>query len=558
MQRIPNPGSDLAVILRVYREIHQVLGEYLSFGLDDISRAMVLKNNVTSQGAIGDEALLRSTRDDRSRDPIYNQSKMYAEIFRTFGWIQSTSSKLTYSFSLLGEYVALSKDPTPLFKECLLGIAYPNEILGVKSEQIVRVIGGIVLAMDKLGKISRDEVIAGPMSIMDDSDQVAFKKMINELSKCREQVGTLDAKINEIAVVRNISRSPTMENYTRIPLASLIWSGWGEKIGRKYIHITESGALVARKMRDSVDFRLSDFNQLQDAVKPSFIRWTFYSMLKRAGYDLAPVSEIISSAKLTLFANKIKIDKEIYFSPFQQLSRETLAVWTPELIEQFHINEKLINRANIENAVSIRVKKVMPRLIFSFSDLTLDLTGPVAQLYSEIQAVISTSSDSELVITTIVNRYKNKNKDIFYPLIANLFTLLGFDCRLSRGGQNYERADAIIIDPVQSIPIEIKSPGEESEISVKGIRQALENKIIFLSRKSYPTDRECTSLVVGFNPPNQRSEVHELIEDIWHAFGVRIGVIDFHSLVTMAVKAVSSGNKIHIKDFSLLRGVIRV
>jgi hypothetical protein len=546
MQRIPNPVSDLNIILRVYREIYEVLAGLQSFGLDDISRAMISKNNVTSQGAIGSEALARSTRDDRSRDPIYNQSKAYAELFRTFGWIQSTSTRLTYSFSLLGEYVALSNDPAALLRECLLGIAYPNEVLGVQSEQVVRVIGGILLTMDELSKISRDEVIAGPMSIQDDSNRATFKKMITEISKCREKIGALDAMIDEIAMRRQISKSPTMENYTRIPMASLLWSGWGERIGRKYIKITKAGSCVASRMRESIDFRLSNFNQLPDVAKPSFIRWTFYSMLKRAGFDLTPVSDIISAAKLILLAHKIKVDKDIYFSPFQQLSRETLATWTPELIQQVRPDGEAVSQVIEGNTLTFKAERARPRLIFSISDQLLEVSGPTAQLHSEIKAVIFNSSDLAQAVSKLVDKYKNDNKDIFYPLVANLFSLLGFDCRVSRGGQNYERADAIILDPVKSIPIEIKSPGEE----------ALENKIIFLSRKGYPTDRESTSLVVGFNPPNERSEVHELIDNIWDAFGVRVGVVDFHSLMAMAVEAVSSGKKIDIKDFSLLKGVI--
>ncbi|WP_322080356.1 hypothetical protein, partial [Burkholderia cenocepacia] len=129
---------------------------------------------------------------------------------------------------------------------------------------------------------------------------------------------------------------------------------------------------------------------------------------------------------------------------------------------------------------------------------------------------------------------------------------------VSRGGQNYERADAIILDDKRSIPIEIKSPGEEPEISVKGVRQALENKIVLLSRNSYPTDRESTSLVVGFNPPNDRSEVHELVEDIRRAFDIRVGVIDFRSLLSLAVHSVHSGRRLNIHNFHLLQGAIRV
>jgi len=158
----------------------------------------------------------------------------------------------------------------------------------------------------------------------------------------------------------------------------------------------------------------------------------------------------------------------------------------------------------------------------------------------------------------LLEKYSQANRDVFYPLVVSLFCVLGFNCRLSRGGQNYERADAIILDKKHSIPIEIKSPGEEREISVKGIRQALENKVVLLSRQSYPTDPETTTMVVGFNPPNDRSEVHELVEDIRRAFNIRVGVIDFRSLALLAAHTVKSGKELRISDFHKLQGVIRV
>ena len=149
MQRIPNPVSDLTIFLKVFRDIYPLLKNNSVFELDHITSAMIETNNVTSQGAIGKEALARSTRSDRSRDPLYNQSKMYAELFRTLGWIQSTTAKLKFTFSLLGIYVATSNISTAinLLKENLLGISYPNEVLDVKSEQNLRIISGILLTM---------------------------------------------------------------------------------------------------------------------------------------------------------------------------------------------------------------------------------------------------------------------------------------------------------------------------------------------------------------------------------------------------------------------------
>jgi hypothetical protein len=559
VQRIPNPVSDLNIFVRVFRDIHEILKDRAHFGLDDISRAMIARNNVTSQGAIGDEALRRSTREDRSRDPIYNQSKMYAELFRTLGWMQSTTSKLTYAFSLLGDHVAAAHNPAPLLRECLLGIAYPNEVLGVQGEQNVRVIGGILLVMEVLGSITRDEMMAGPMSIADDTNASKFSDMVAKIAHCRKTPGELDRVIDSIASRRGISRSPTMENYTRFPVAAFPWSGWGVKKGRGAIFLTDDGKAMASKLRRAPDIRLSHFNAFPDAAKPAFIRWTFYSMLARAGFNVEPVRAVIDVDENILAQHGLPSTGDVFFSPFQQLSRDTLRKWTPELVpDSGSVADQQVEKlVEAMSGVGVIVRE-RTALIFELSEHVAAAANLTTELIVEIELALKNSRDFDAATDILFAAYRSANKDVFYPLVANLFCAIGFDCRVSRGGQNYERADAIILDAKRCIPIEIKSPGEETEISVKGVRQALENKIVLLSRKSYPTDVETTSLVVGFNPPNDRSEVHELVEDIRKAYNVRVGVIDFRSLLSLAVHSVASKKQINLLDFHLLQGAIRV
>ena len=105
--------------------------------------------------------------------------------------------------------------------------------------------------------------------------------------------------------------------------------------------------------------------------------------------------------------------------------------------------------------------------------------------------------DMETSIEYIMSQYADVNKDVFYPVVEKLFKVIGYDCELSRHGVNYKRSDAIIRSPKHSIPIEIKSPGEEKFLSVKAIRQALENKVILLARTAYPTEFKDTSLPSG-------------------------------------------------------------
>jgi hypothetical protein len=82
MIRFANPGSDISSFIKIYVELYNALKDRYSFGLDDISKTLVEKNLATSCGYMGQEALSRSTRKDRSRDQLYNQSKMYSELFK--------------------------------------------------------------------------------------------------------------------------------------------------------------------------------------------------------------------------------------------------------------------------------------------------------------------------------------------------------------------------------------------------------------------------------------------------------------------------------------------
>lgn len=122
----------------------------------------------------------------------------------------------------------------------------------------------------------------------------------------------------------------------------------------------------------------------------------------------------------------------------------------------------------------------------------------------------------------------------FYDIIGLILKHIGFkNALVSRGGDVNNRMDAIIIDDENSIPIEIKSPGESKEINIKSIRQACENKVIILSRKFYQTTNDTTSLAIAFQYPPERSDVYELIVDIKNAYNFNIGIIDIDDLLSL-------------------------
>jgi len=145
----------------------------------------------------------------------------------------------------------------------------------------------------------------------------------------------------------------------------------------------------------------------------------------------------------------------------------------------------------------------------------------------------------------------------FYPLVADLLSFIfDSDATTSPAGNNNMRYDVIIKDDKYSIPVEVKSPTEEIMLSVKAIRQALENKILLLSRKPFPTTFDICSMAIGFNVPNKRSDVYQLIEDIYETYKINIAIADMKDLIIATLYCFENNTSFTISDFANYKGRI--
>lgn len=172
------------------------------------------------------------------------------------------------------------------------------------------------------------------------------------------------------------------------------------------------------------------------------------------------------------------------------------------------------------------------------------------------ELLLSFSNDGlESFRKSAMDHYKSYTIE-FYEVIAVLLGGLGFNnVQLSRDGDTNNRMDALIVDEIESIPIEIKSPMETEFINVKSIRQALENKIILLSRKFYPTKAETSSLAIGYKYPQDRSTVTQLIDDFYTTYGFCIGIIDFETLLKLYYNVVKDEMEFDLSTIHSLKGV---
>jgi hypothetical protein len=569
MIRFANPGSDISSLTRMYQVIFEELQGNQPFSLDDMSAALVRRNLATSCGYAGDEALSRSNRADRSRDPLYNQSKMYSELFRLLGWLHPTASRLSFVLTWLGAHVAAAGPHSkPLVRECVLGIALPNGVVATKGDYRQRPFSLILRTMDELGGLlCRDEMILGPLSLDDDTKAVKVRTMTEKLASLRgENARHLDAAITSLAR-EHAMQVNTLENYTRFPLAVLESSGWTEKIrntgvyGRPIVfhRLTRLGRHQVEIIKQAQDLRVAMLDGAKPTVREAAAKLGAFSMLERAGFDASALTRQRSAWVKALVAASLlrSTSSLLIYSPFQESSPKDVS-------EVFGgvgtISATPVTPARVAPAVTSLGRAPAVRTTVRLAEKTASSVAP-ASGGSLVEGVLRTALGAGATVDRaadqVVTAFEGADKSDFYPAVSSLFRLLGYDCSTSRVGVNYQRWDAFITHPTDSVPLEIKSPGEERFISVKGVRQALENKIILLARQAAPTQRHTTALVVGFLPPNDRAEVADLISDIHRAFGITIGVIDFRSLALMAAGALT-GSQHDVQALLSLKGFIDV
>lgn len=558
MIRFRNPGTQYTTQVQVFRELYKEYKDAPSFDLDDMAATIAKTKLMTAYGYAGDAALALSNTENDSLNSTKMNAKMYAEVFRLLGWVTSAGdNSYPLVFTYIGEHAALADDVLPLYEQCVLGINNPQEIMDVKYDEKVRFFKATLFSLQDLGGIMyKHELCLGPMSI-DDLDKSQYNRMITYLKKLRGSYGRYQDAYQ--ALCDDLGVKPTLpDNSTRLPIAFMKTCGWVESQRTRKLYppksleclcLTQHGADLANSLREVKDLRMDEYYSYPEHTRNSLIRLGVYSMLLRAGYDTSPVQETMRQDQVV--CADVLNGKELLFSPYQTLHRsvvdEALGIHREIAGTQTHTDvlpDIKRTDANVNN------------ICLTISTNGAHSTSDV-EVNSFVQQVLDAKSVGERkkdIIDKIFDDSITDTQTKFYPLVAMLFRVMGLDCQASRPGDNGDRWDAIIVDSEESIPIEIKSPTEEQHLSLKAIRQALENKVILLSRGTHPTLPETTSLAVGYYLPNDRAEVTNLMSDFKTAFGHNIGIIDLKTLLTIAVTIVYDEKTFDISELNRLEG----
>ncbi|MGX5174910.1 hypothetical protein ACUR5C_12885 [Aliikangiella sp. IMCC44653] len=560
MHRFPNPGSALDNLINCFTFLYQNISREQVFDLHDMQELLVSNGLISSSGTMGVEALLKGASKDLSRDKSYNQCKMYAELYRVLGWIQSGEKALWYNFTLLGDHIATaSVERLSLVEQCFIGMEFPNDVIDVNGNYVIRPFVTILKTMRALGGVlSRDEIIFGPLSLDNDTDSSTLDAMNKELIYYRTNPKEFDAELQKRLKVRGITQV-TARNYTRFPLGALKWLDWAHPIRDKINYsraqrtykITAHGIQLVDSIIKKPDIRLSATRNKDYPIK-SLAESSFYSMLEESGFDISPVQIIKNNAEQELTNNGIP--KNVIFSPFQVLDRAKLAsIFNIELPTDKR--ESIYSPKRLEEVNSGQIQDLQSELKTTIIENTSNLDTKSNAFRKSVENLIDQHTDLE-ISTILKKEYIAHTKDQFYPLIGDIFQTIGLRCDIPPHGVNSRRWDAIILNDEDSIPIEIKSPTEELHISVKAIRQALENKIILQARQAEKNLKKTTSLAIGFELPKERADVASLIRDIKNIYDIDIAVLGIDYLLKISIRAIRENQALEFKELSNKRGII--
>lgn len=567
MIRFRNPGTQYSTQVQVIKQLYDALRDQAYFTLEDMAVVIAQGRLMTAYGYAGDEALRLSNTDQESMNSALMNAKMYAEVFRMLGWVTPYSEKSSYPlvFTYIGIHVALSTgDCSKLYEQCVLGINNPTQLTDkMRYDEKVRFFKCALRSfIDLDGIMYKHELCLGPMSI-NDEDEKAYRRMIQYIKSLRGDYKRLKTAFGDLATSLGMKTTP-VDNCTRLPIAFMKSCNWVESVQNKSLYgksmsclqITRHGIETYESIKDMYDLRLDQYVDLDVHTQRSMIRLGTYSMLLRAGYDMSGVKETMDADAAQ--CETVLGGKSLLFSPSQTIRRtqveEALGFKMGSGIESQHHIETFDSA--VEDRELLNTTQVW-KLNIPEDAATEMLTSPedLDFLY-RVNQMVEAGKGSREIVNALFDYYIDATQTTFYPLIATLFKIMGFDCSFSRPGDNGARWDAIIDDPERSIPIEIKSPTEEQHLSIKAIRQALENKIILLSRKTHITLPDVTTLAVGYYMPNERAEVTRLIADFRDTYGYRIGVIDLKSLLSLAVSILVDGKGFDKEQLYTLEGLV--
>lgn len=315
------------------------------FDLDFMTGVLTDNYQASSRGAVGATARERSADADRSRDPLYNQLKMYSEVYRMLGWLRPGERRLEFTTTMLGAQIADDFADRPdlvygLLRQCLLAVTFPNpatENVGVTNHRPFSWLLRLTAELD--GVITRHEMILGLLAVVDDLDPGAFSNAVSSIKRVRGgSRGALDLAVEKYAAVANVQVN-TLENYTRLPVgvlksADIEWAMSGRTSGLytkpvEAVALTKLGRSDAAWAAGAIDIREAQLIGFDPDERAHFANYAHYAMLVRSGLEPSAVEDELKRAAVgcpSILGHFGIVGPDVLlYSPMQQASDDVLS-----------------------------------------------------------------------------------------------------------------------------------------------------------------------------------------------------------------------------------------
>lgn len=544
--KIQNQGNILSNLRLLYEmknagdDLHDKHGYYTK---KDVARIAVMSLIATTEGRVDVDELLRHIDDDtvaETDNSILQNVKQRLQILRQFGLLSTDYGSEIYAITELGEQMLNQVyGPQRSFKllmELFVNLNTTTEIYDNTCTPDFECYLGfeICYAFSKLEyRISTLEMCMIPTYSLNEIESfVADALRYREQHIQFPQTHPHYPKTKRGTPLRDVS-NPTRSINQILRVCEIIKPRQETIDGVNYYTCTDYGRgyieeLIRRYDRGRLSFlsahkfRMKNFVERKQIVLQG--RANIYS---RAGID-----------------SQIR-DTGLLFSPYQMIP-EVSVNWILDkpIREQPELRRTQI--AAINSQVSLMNLRIRPE--YTTEELSPQLLQD--SIVEELLQRNANGEDVEACITYYLEKHKDDAKETFYPFIHSLLSIIGLECHGEVG-----RMDALCKYNGHTIPVEIKSRTETPTYNLKGLRQAIENKICSLA-PTLENDMDFSTLVIGYDHPQSDSVVRDFIEKAFEKWSIKIVAINLRSLVSMAIRKVWNNEQIDLNRMLVSYGII--
>lgn len=510
-------------------------GYYSKRAIAQIAASALL---VTSGSAVGQEleSLWSNTEIEEGRNSLLQNAKARMQILRTLGLVSADYNAEMYAITELGEVVLQETfgrtHNKSLLRELFMCLTTTTEIYEFNCDIDFECYIGyqICYALANLDyKISTKEMPCLTTYTIHD-----IKDFIDEARNFRNAGIPFPADHPHAPRRQNGAPIANPSNLTRSINQILRVCGILEpKIRNGYYVCTPEG----QDYVDNINRRFSKFSFL---VPYKFRKLNLIEQKSKCKEGLA---NIYHRANVSTTEN----ETNLVFSPYQLLP-ETCVQW---LFEQTPRKPPVAHEGRI-SVINNEITSARLRLHANYakSDNSVIYNKERDKILEDMLSAKEFGTSKEDYIDSLVSFYKQTDKTLFYPFVHSLLRIIGLDCQGEVG-----RYDAYTIYNDHVIPVEIKSFTETPCYNLKGLRQAVENKVCSYN-ENVINDLEYSTLVVGFNHPENDSEIIQFIDNAKEKLGIKIVACDTPSLIRMAARVVWDNLVLNLGELFTQHGII--